>query len=550
MHNFFFKIALNVLNLLGRGLYRDFSTIIGEAVSNAWDADADNVYIYYDKEGQTLVIKDDGHGMTEEDFQHKFLKVGYTKRISDNNYVTHSPKKKRPYIGRKGIGKLALLSVSEEISIASKTEFTEYTGGVINNKALDDEIAREDKYDRDGTYNLSSVDLKSLDQYIKNHKKGTIFFFKNFRTRLSSESQLRKILALYFRFSLIDRDFKIHVNDKIISYEDLKDLTSNTQFVWKTVKFQDRLLSEFTEIKKGGEITFVDDRIKGFIASVRKPRYLKALNLEERVGVDLFVNGRLREKNFLSKITSTRVVESYLYGQIHIDHIDSGNEDPFGTGREHIKKDIQDIDSFSEDFKKKVLPKILKEWDEWREEVGEDGDSENERMTGEHRKSIELFNAIQNVYKYKPTNEEYKDFLENLREESKFNFPSYSKCYILENLLREYVEKNKLTIKKEYKIEIDRLKKVEYKNKKDGNINIELRKNETDLGYLDMTALAKIADRAGDTNNLPIDSKEYRPIRNALMHTALLTEEAKNRLTSVFDNVNGRLKALLSKEEK
>lgn len=111
--SFTFNISLSVLNHLGRNLYRNFITVLGEAISNAWDADAPNVWIYVNREANSLTIKDDGHGMTEDDFQNKFLKIGYSKR-KDGETKTNSG---RPYIGRKGIGKLALLSCAKRIHI-------------------------------------------------------------------------------------------------------------------------------------------------------------------------------------------------------------------------------------------------------------------------------------------------------------------------------------------------------------------------------------------------------------------------------------------------
>ena len=50
---FTFEISLTVLNHLGRQLYRNFITILGEAISNAWDADADNVWIDIDRNSST-----------------------------------------------------------------------------------------------------------------------------------------------------------------------------------------------------------------------------------------------------------------------------------------------------------------------------------------------------------------------------------------------------------------------------------------------------------------------------------------------------------------
>ena len=78
MGKFTFNISLSVLNHLGRNLYRNFITVLGEAISNSWDADAKNVWIYIDRDKNYLIIKDDGDGMTSEDFQSKFLKIGYS----------------------------------------------------------------------------------------------------------------------------------------------------------------------------------------------------------------------------------------------------------------------------------------------------------------------------------------------------------------------------------------------------------------------------------------------------------------------------------------
>ncbi|MFR0064043.1 MAG: hypothetical protein ACLRUM_01240 [Veillonella parvula] len=45
-----FNISLSVLNHLGRNLYRNVITVLGEAISNSWDADASNVWTTIDKE--------------------------------------------------------------------------------------------------------------------------------------------------------------------------------------------------------------------------------------------------------------------------------------------------------------------------------------------------------------------------------------------------------------------------------------------------------------------------------------------------------------------
>ena len=63
---------------------RFLASIIAEAISNSWDADASNVWIYIKKEDDgkdKIFIKDDGIGMDDSDFQDKFLKIGYSKKF-------------------------------------------------------------------------------------------------------------------------------------------------------------------------------------------------------------------------------------------------------------------------------------------------------------------------------------------------------------------------------------------------------------------------------------------------------------------------------------
>jgi len=43
------------------------------------------------------------------------------------------------------------------------------------------------------------------------------------------------------------------------------------------------------------------------------------------------------------------------------------------------------------------------------------------------------------------------------------------------------------------------------------------------------------------------DAREYKPIRDAVAHTALLTDPAKNKLTTVRENIRERVKTILGK---
>lgn len=93
---FTFEISLSVLNHLGRSLYRSFATVMGEAISNSWDADAKNVEILVDKKANSFLVRDDGVGMSADDFQNKFLKIGYSKRKAGQNSSPRPPYRETP----------------------------------------------------------------------------------------------------------------------------------------------------------------------------------------------------------------------------------------------------------------------------------------------------------------------------------------------------------------------------------------------------------------------------------------------------------------------
>ena len=86
----------------------------------------------------------------------------------------------------------------------------------------------------------------------------------------------------------------------------------------------------------------------------------------------------------------------------------------------------------------------------------------------------------------------------------------------------------------------------EQKNKIKAGINIDLRQNPSNESYLDMDNLANLFDKpdaSSSTGQITLSNraKEYKPIRDAVMHTALITEEAKRKLTTVYDDIKARL---------
>lgn len=543
---FRFEISLSVLNHLGRNLYRNFITVLGEAISNSWDAEAKNVWITIDKENSSFVIKDDGVGMTSADFQEKFLKVGYSKR-KEGTYKTSTG---RPYLGAKGIGKLALLSCADKVSVLTKTKTTEYVGGVIDNSGLDAAIKNDLMPDQ---YPLEGLDFSLFKGLADSHEHGTIIHFSNTKEHIRhSIAHLRKLIAMTFRFSVIDDNFTIHVDGDPVTVEDLKDLARNTEFCWAINGHSDEYVEKFSG-KAAAPIALTTTLdISGFLATVVLPRHLKITGTDQRATVDLFVNGRLREKNIIRHIPTQRILESYLYGQIHFNKMDSPGHDPFTSSREGILEDDENFRSLLDYLKQTVLPHILDEWDKMRLERGKDGDDENTNRASRRQR------AVKNLYseskdEYRPTSDGPKKdqidrWLDELAPDAEFNISAYVDCFLSENLVRRYITSEGVNLSSPSLDEISKWRKLEQDRKGEANISFTIRKDDDDLGYLGMDYMAKSIEGKDNSNknaSLVKDAANYKPVRNAVGHTGLLTENAKKHLSMVFENIKGRIRTLM-----
>ena len=548
-----FNISLSVLNHLGRNLYRNVITVLGEAISNSWDADASNVWITIDKEHNCMTIVDDGDGMNFDDFQNKFLKIGYSKR-RNGRYRTPSG---RPSIGRKGIGKLALLSCAKKIHVASKTKETALVGGIIDNSSLDQAITDDLNSQEYILGNLTSKVLSSVEI----GEKGTYILFENVNEGITNTVEyIKKSVALYFRFSLLDKNFNIFVNNEKIDEKMLGELAEGTQFLWKIDDIEDPFIKQLS-LESKPKILKPKINIKGYIASVDKPSKLKIRGTQEKVSIDLFVNGRLREKDILRHIPTSRIVENYVYGQIHFDDLDSGGtKDIFTSSREGIISDDLCYRKFLGEIER-LFKNIMDDWDELRRQKGDDGDPENMKITPMARKAQELFNTTFKEMKenhkkdenHKKKKSNYVDnWIKELSGEAEYNIPSYVECFIAENLLREYIKYNKMKLSQEAVSEAKKWKEKENENKGKANISYEIRKSMDDIYYLDMKYLSNFIDKALDKNKDPALSRSsdiYKPVRDAVGHTSIITSIAKRQLSIELENIKARVMKLMDDVE-
>ncbi len=119
--------AQKIIADISSGVYRSPAAALKELVSNAYDADAEKVTITTDAHHfRTLVIEDNGTGMTIEKFLEVVTHIGGSRKRMDGET---SDVFKRKLIGRIGIGMLAVAQLGNRFYVSStvkgsKTRFT------------------------------------------------------------------------------------------------------------------------------------------------------------------------------------------------------------------------------------------------------------------------------------------------------------------------------------------------------------------------------------------------------------------------------------------
>jgi hypothetical protein len=110
-------VAPNIIRELS-GIYPTFVSAFKELVSNAYDADATLVTVRLSPDLSTIVVEDNGVGMTPFEFQNEYIRIGGSAQRQDNNLTAGG---RRP-IGRKGIGFLAIARYCRRVEVHSHTD--------------------------------------------------------------------------------------------------------------------------------------------------------------------------------------------------------------------------------------------------------------------------------------------------------------------------------------------------------------------------------------------------------------------------------------------
>ena len=355
-HPFKMTISLDVLHHLGIGLYSNIPAVLSELVANAWDADATEVDIVLDPDTPSIEIRDNGHGMSVEDVNKKFLTVGYRRRRAHA-----TTPEGREAMGRKGIGKLAAFSIADtvEVHTADGTTASAFQMDTDAIKAAATDPTQPDYYPDPVA---PSIECTS---------RGTTIRLTRLRKMLSwTGPHLRRRLAR--RFSVIgpSQSFQVSVDGEPITTAD-RDYFKDMEFIWHFGQQADdwdfskapsgddagTVPSEVLLNRENGESP-VRHTVRGFIGTVTKPANLDDVNN----AIVLSARGRLIHEDMLPEYRNARVYTEYVVGEVIADFLDSDDSaDIVTSGRQRVQQD----DSRYRAVKKTVETALGRIRDDW-----------------------------------------------------------------------------------------------------------------------------------------------------------------------------------------
>jgi hypothetical protein len=365
--SFQLTISLNVLEHLGINLYSNVPSVLSEIVANAWDADASEVRVQWDRANGKIVITDDGTGMTTDEVNQRFLKVGHRRRDDQPGLTT---KGRRP-MGRKGIGKLSLFSIAgvvdvETVSAGQKSAFR---------MKLTDMRSAVTSQGGSGTYRPSVLPTSSIP-----FSHGTRITLTDLRHRqtMATSKALRKRVAR--RFSILGgtNDFEVVIDGEAVIPAD-RGYYDKLQYLW-TYGDQTEVqeLATATEMVEGRDGVLGDNTlaISGWLGTVKESRQLRDEDGDNLNKIAVFIRGKLAQEDMLADFSERGVFASYLIGEIRVDTLDiydgPGTERDDDAATSSRQRLVEDDDRYQglKEFLARELKHVQSRWSDLRAEAG------------------------------------------------------------------------------------------------------------------------------------------------------------------------------------
>lgn len=380
MKQYRLNVDPRILELLGPNLYTNIYYVLAELIANAYDADAKNVYIISNKDD--IRVEDDGHGMSYEagDIA-KYLNVAGVSRTTEGESLTKSGTRRK--MGRKGVGKLAALSVSEDVDVLT-VAYGEKSGFVLT------------RHPENGRDLKAIADDRIVFERIAEHGSAIIMRNPQYRLHKTLDAVKRNLLKI---FPLVDADFRIHVIrgkeevtiedfDRSImgelcalvtlgdKFEPLCDLVPNAHLGRRAdlVAAQAAKVIPITMKANDGKVYEYSLEVLGWIGAYRSTRGRKAeLTDFPDNFVSLFANEKMGEFNILPVVGQNKLNEVYVVGQLHVDLFERTElPDMALSNRQGYKSDDPRYEAVREYVRGELLADILKRRETYTDIVNAD----------------------------------------------------------------------------------------------------------------------------------------------------------------------------------
>lgn len=164
-----FKISTGLKDIIGKELITETHTAIFELVKNAYDANATRVDIVFQNikadsktNHGTILIMDDGDGMSYEDIKNKWLFVGYSKKkerdVDKGDFRNTAASMNRVMAGSKGIGRFSSDRLGGKLNLYTKTP----AGHLVHVVSMD---WGRFEYNQDEEFQNVQIEYRALDQF-------------------------------------------------------------------------------------------------------------------------------------------------------------------------------------------------------------------------------------------------------------------------------------------------------------------------------------------------------------------------------------------------
>ncbi len=339
------KYAGGLVRHLGLQMYSGFVPAISELISNAWDADAANVWVTAPLGEQITAdsevhVQDDGIGMTFDDVNDAYLVLGRDRRRGNGAYTPSG----RRVMGRKGIGKLA------GFGIATLMEVTTVKDGHLTKFRMDYEkiVEGTDNFGHDYKPELLEDRSVTDDDEIQ---QGTLIVLKRLQANRAVNDESFK-RSLRRRFAVLGQQFRVRVNS---DQESLEPDQQSFQF-----RFPETGVSH-EEVPGVGQVSW-------WVGFTEAP-----IQHEEARGISVIAHGKLVQAPFFFNLSGGAFGQhgmQYMTGEVIADSLDEA-KDLIATDRASVMWEDPTAKPLLEWGERKVR-ELLRTWSELRAKRNED----------------------------------------------------------------------------------------------------------------------------------------------------------------------------------